>query len=175
MIPKLRNCQNLRRKLGIFEIVWGICCSLDKKQISKWQNWPRKQRKCCTKVKPVPLPPHFQKASLLDNVDVCECFWLTGVQARFLFCYSTTESGGSTHWRNVADMMSCGQAGSKTSLQMSEKNRNKILFEMTTRQHKRTVFFRNIKYFLTFITTLQWVATQVCPFFIFADDELDCD
>ena len=52
MIPKLRNCQNLRREQGIFVIVCGICRSVDKKLISKWQNWPKKPRKFCTKIKP---------------------------------------------------------------------------------------------------------------------------
>ena len=31
-------------------IVCGICRSVDKKQISKWKNWPKKPRKCCTKI-----------------------------------------------------------------------------------------------------------------------------
>ena len=32
-------------------IVCGICRVVDKKQISKWQNWPKKAQKCCTKIK----------------------------------------------------------------------------------------------------------------------------
>ena len=53
MIPKLRNCQNLRRKREICVIVCGICRGVDKEKISKRHNWPKKTRKCCTKIKPV--------------------------------------------------------------------------------------------------------------------------
>ena len=38
------------RQRGIFVIVCGICRGLDKKQFSKWHNWPKKPRKCCTKI-----------------------------------------------------------------------------------------------------------------------------
>ena len=41
------------RKRGIFVIVCGICRGMDKKQIFKWHNWPKKPRKCYTKIKPV--------------------------------------------------------------------------------------------------------------------------
>ena len=33
-------------------IVFGICRSVDKKQISNWHNRPNKPGKCCTKIKP---------------------------------------------------------------------------------------------------------------------------
>ena len=42
MIPKLLNCQNLRRKRRIFVIVWCICRGVDKLQFSKWHKWPKK-------------------------------------------------------------------------------------------------------------------------------------
>ena len=45
MTPKLRNCQNLRRKRGIFVIVCGICRGVDKKQIYKWfLSWQEEVR-----------------------------------------------------------------------------------------------------------------------------------
>ena len=37
------------RQRGIFVIVCGICYGVDKMQFSKWHNWPKKPRKCCTK------------------------------------------------------------------------------------------------------------------------------
>ena len=43
---------------GNGEYLWSsvrvvvICQGVDKKQISKWHNWPKKPRKCCTKMKP---------------------------------------------------------------------------------------------------------------------------
>ena len=58
MTPKLRNChvKICWRQWGIFVIVCGICQGVDKKQISKWQNWPKKPRKYCTKIKPEIVP-----------------------------------------------------------------------------------------------------------------------
>ena len=71
MIPKLRNCQNLRRKRGIFVIVCGICRGVDKKQ-----NWPRKPRKCCTKIKPAIELLAF--TSNIGLVEVCLRCWECG-------------------------------------------------------------------------------------------------
>ena len=53
MIPKLQNCQNLRRKRGIFVIVCGICRGVDKMLFSKCWYWYKKTGKCSTKIKPV--------------------------------------------------------------------------------------------------------------------------
>ena len=47
------NVKICGRQRGIFVIVCGICRGVDKKQISKCQNWPKKPRKCCTKLQPV--------------------------------------------------------------------------------------------------------------------------
>ena len=59
MIPKLRNCQNLRKATGNICDVCGICRGVDKKQISKRQKWTKKPRKYCTKIKPVSKPNMF--------------------------------------------------------------------------------------------------------------------
>ena len=71
MIPKLRNCQNLQRKRGIFVIVSGICRGVDKMQFSKWHYWPKKPHKCCTKINPLYSKHKYLKAEASCNVVCC--------------------------------------------------------------------------------------------------------
>ena len=105
MISKLRNCQNLPRKRGIFVIVCGICRSVDKKQISRWHNWPRKRRKCCTKMMPN-LHTHSQRTvtrtfTLLLGHRGCSCSrrvqgWDCLEEVVFLFqCVCSVRYGGA--------------------------------------------------------------------------------
>ena len=59
MITKLQNCQNQRKKPGIFVIVCGICQAMDEMQISKWHNRP-KNTQMLHKNKACLIPPKLQ-------------------------------------------------------------------------------------------------------------------
>ena len=70
-------------------IVCGICRSLDKKQISTWKEWPKKTRKCCTKIKPalvvnlllhscaVNLSPKVLRDRLANTVRRASALWFS--------------------------------------------------------------------------------------------------
>ena len=83
---------------GIFVIVCGICRGVDKKQISKWHNWPKNPHKYCTKIKPALIVfvvlclRLLHQAALWDNAELLEDL----LHGEELGCLDARDSWGRT-------------------------------------------------------------------------------